>query len=41
MLRNLQLVFLEEELVAIGEGLSKQEAQAEAAEKGLKAKNWL
>ncbi len=34
-------LFLEEELVAIGEGLSKQEAQAEAAEKGLKAKNWL
>ena len=34
-------LFLEEELVAIGEGLSKQESQAEAAEKGFKANNWL
>ncbi len=34
-------LFLKEELVSSGEGSSKQEAQADAAEKGLKAKNWL
>jgi len=33
-------VFLEEELVAEGEGPSKQEAQQKAAEKGLKEKEW-
>jgi len=33
-------VFLEEELVAEGEGASKQEAQQKAAEEGLKAKGW-
>jgi ribonuclease-3 len=32
--------FLEEELVAAGQGQSKQEAQVEAAEHGLKAKGW-
>lgn len=33
-------LFLEEELVSIGEGFSKQEAQTDAAEKGLQVKNW-
>lgn len=33
-------LFLEEELVSTGEGFSKQEAQADAAEKGLRVKNW-
>ncbi|MFH1968290.1 MAG: ribonuclease III [bacterium] len=33
-------VFLEEELVAEGEGLSKQEAEEAAARKGLEVKNW-
>jgi dsRNA-specific ribonuclease len=31
---------LQEELIAKGKGYSKQEAQVEAAAKGLKAKNW-
>ncbi|MDD5340964.1 MAG: ribonuclease III [Patescibacteria group bacterium] len=33
-------VFLKKELVAKGEGTSKQEAQVAAAAEGLKAKNW-
>lgn len=33
-------VYLGEELVAQGEGASKQEAQMSAAENGLKVKNW-
>ena len=33
-------VFLGEELAASGEGSSKQEAQMDAAKKGLEAKNW-
>jgi ribonuclease III len=33
-------LFLNQELVSSGEGSSKQEAQTDAAEKGLKAKNW-
>ncbi len=33
-------VFLDEELVATGVGTSKQEAQVDAAEKGLAAKKW-
>lgn len=33
-------VFLNSELVAEGEGKSKQEAEQEAAEKALRAKNW-
>jgi len=33
-------VFLEDELVAEGEGFSKQEAQQKAAEHGLKNKGW-
>lgn len=33
-------VFLDKELIAEGEGLSKQEAQQQAAEKGLAAKGW-
>jgi ribonuclease-3 len=33
-------VYLEDELVAEGEGKSKQEAQREAAKNGLEAKNW-
>jgi ribonuclease-3 len=33
-------VYLEKELVATGEGLSKQEAQVEAALSGLKVKGW-
>lgn len=33
-------LFLEEELISMGEGFSKQEAQTDAAEKGLRAKNW-
>jgi len=33
-------VYLENELVAQGEGASKQEAQQKAAEEGLKAKGW-
>lgn len=33
-------VFLEDELVAEGEGASKQEAQREAAREGLLKKNW-
>lgn len=34
-------VFLGDELVAEGDGNSKQEAQREAARKGLETKNWL
>lgn len=34
-------VFLGDELVAEGEGNSKQEAQREAARKGLETKNWI
>ena len=34
-------VFLEKEMVAIGKGTSKQEAQVAAAEEGLKVKNWI
>lgn len=34
-------VFLADELVAEGEGNSKQEAQREAARKGLEIKNWI
>ncbi len=33
-------VYLERELVATGEGLSKQEAQVDAAKKALEAKKW-
>lgn len=33
-------VYLGKELVASGEGMSKQEAQTEAAEMGIKAKGW-
>ena len=33
-------VFLEEELVAVGTGMSKQEAQQNAAEEGLNVKKW-
>lgn len=33
-------VFLEDELIAEGEGVSKQEAQLEAAKNALEAKNW-
>lgn len=33
-------VFLEEEKIGEGEGFSKQEAQQQAAENALKAKNW-
>lgn len=33
-------LFLGEELVSSGDGFSKQEAQTDAAEKGLKLKNW-
>ncbi len=33
-------VYLENELIATGEGLSKQEAQTEAAKNGLEKKNW-
>lgn len=33
-------VFLGKELIATGEGMSKQEAQTEAAENGLKVKDW-
>ncbi|PIS13202.1 MAG: ribonuclease III [Candidatus Tagabacteria bacterium CG09_land_8_20_14_0_10_41_14] len=33
-------VYLEDELMAKGEGFSKQEAQVEAAEKALKVKGW-
>jgi ribonuclease-3 len=33
-------VFLADELVATGAGMSKQEAQVAAAEEGLKAKGW-
>lgn len=33
-------VFLKEELIAQGGGLSKQEAEEEAAKEALKAKNW-
>lgn len=33
-------LFLEEELVSVGEGASKQEAQINAAEKGIKIKKW-
>jgi ribonuclease-3 len=33
-------VFLEDELVAVGSGFSKQEAQVKAAEKGLEKKGW-
>ena len=33
-------LFLEEELVSIGEGASKQEAQINAAEKGIEIKKW-
>lgn len=34
-------VFLSDELIAEGEGNSKQEAQREAARKGLETKNWI
>jgi len=33
-------VFIEKELVAVGKGTSKQEAQISAAEEGLKEKGW-
>lgn len=33
-------VFIGKEMIAYGEGSSKQEAQTEAAEAGLKVKNW-
>ncbi len=33
-------VFLDKEMVAIGEGMSKQEAQTDAAEKAIAVKNW-
>ncbi len=33
-------LYLDEELVAVGQGQSKQEAQVEAATQGLKAKQW-
>lgn len=33
-------IFLDKDLVAVGQGTSKQEAQVAAAEAGLKAKNW-
>jgi dsRNA-specific ribonuclease len=33
-------IYLNDELVAEGEGKSKQEAQRSAAEKGLEAKGW-
>lgn len=33
-------LFLEEELVSVGEGASKQEAQINAAEKGIEIKKW-
>ena len=33
-------LYLNKELVATGEGMSKQEAQTESAEMGLKAKGW-
>jgi len=33
-------VYLEKELIAKGEGVSKQEAQEKAAAAGLKKKNW-
>lgn len=33
-------LFLEEELVSMGDGTSKQEAQTSAAEKGLEIKKW-
>jgi len=33
-------IFLDKELIAAGEGTSKQEAQTEAAEAGLKVKGW-
>ncbi|KKT28815.1 MAG: Ribonuclease 3 [Candidatus Yanofskybacteria bacterium GW2011_GWA1_44_21] len=39
--RNFKVgVFLEKELIAEGEGPSKQEAQQKAADEGLKKKNW-
>lgn len=34
-------LYLNDELVAVSEGSSKQEAQTQAAEEGLKIKNWL
>ncbi|MBI4253023.1 ribonuclease III [Candidatus Uhrbacteria bacterium] len=34
-------IFLEKELIAKGEGTSKQEAQVSAAQKGLQAKGWI
>ncbi|MFH1789550.1 MAG: ribonuclease III [bacterium] len=33
-------VYLEKELIAVGEGMSKQEAQTEAAEAAIKVKKW-
>lgn len=40
--RHFQIgVFLEDEMIAIGEGSSKQEAQTEAAQKALEEKGWL
>jgi ribonuclease-3 len=33
-------VFLEKELIAKGDGYSKQEAESEAAKNGLEAKKW-
>ena len=38
--KELLCVFLEKELVAVGKGTSKQEAQVAAAEEGLKIKGW-
>jgi dsRNA-specific ribonuclease len=33
-------VYLDKDLVATGEGMSKQEAQTDAAEKAIVVKNW-
>jgi ribonuclease-3 len=33
-------LYLDDELITVGKGSSKQEAQIEAAEKGIKKKNW-
>jgi dsRNA-specific ribonuclease len=33
-------LYVSEELVAMGHGSSKQEAEVEAAKNGLEAKNW-
>jgi len=37
---NLFLAFLDKEMVATGQGLSKQEAQQEAARRALEVKKW-